>query len=107
MVLVSIMKFVIAIFILFSSVILFSRQTPEIGSKNKLFDWAFKNAKKSYMIVFHRNQKFSQGMEWRFCSKCSGLSMKASVTSLLMHTVAHSTMHSFRPKTNNQPLKKN
>ena len=29
-----------------------------------------------------------------------------SMTSLLMHTVAHSTRHSFRPKTNNQPLKK-
>ena len=29
-----------------------------------------------------------------------------SMTSLLMHTVAHSTKPSFRPKTNNQPLKK-
>ena len=29
-----------------------------------------------------------------------------SMTSLLMHNVAHSTRHSFRPKTNNQPLKK-
>ena len=29
-----------------------------------------------------------------------------SMTSLLTHTVAHSTRHSFRPKTNNQPLKK-
>ena len=29
-----------------------------------------------------------------------------SMTSLLMHTVAHSTRPSFRPKTNNQPLKK-
>jgi hypothetical protein len=29
-----------------------------------------------------------------------------SMTSLLMHTVAHFTRPSFRPKTNNQPLKK-
>ena len=29
-----------------------------------------------------------------------------SMTSLLTHTVAHSTRSSFRPKTNNQPLKK-
>ena len=28
-----------------------------------------------------------------------------SMTSLLTHTVTHSTRHSFRPKTNNQPLK--
>ena len=32
--------------------------------------------------------------------------MNISMTSLLMHTVAHSTRPSFRPKTNNQPLKK-
>ena len=32
--------------------------------------------------------------------------VKASMTSLLMHTVAHSTRPSFRLKTNNQPLKK-
>ena len=31
---------------------------------------------------------------------------KVSMTTLLMHTVAHSTTPSFRPKTNNQPLKK-
>ena len=30
----------------------------------------------------------------------------SSMTSLLTHTVAHSTRPSFRPKTNNQPLKK-
>ena len=29
-----------------------------------------------------------------------------SMTQLLTHTVAHSTMPSFRPKTNNQPIKK-
>ena len=29
-----------------------------------------------------------------------------SMTSLLAHTVPHSTRHYFRPKTNNQPLKK-
>ena len=29
-----------------------------------------------------------------------------SMTSLLTHNVPHSTRHSFRPKTNNQPLKK-
>ena len=29
-----------------------------------------------------------------------------SMTSLLTHTVAHSTRPSFRPKTNNQPIKK-
>ena len=32
--------------------------------------------------------------------------MYTSMTSLLMHTVAHSTRHSFRPKANNQSLKK-
>ena len=32
--------------------------------------------------------------------------MDISMTSLLTHTVAHSTRHSFRPKTNYQPLKK-
>ena len=32
--------------------------------------------------------------------------MYPSMTSLLTHTVAHSTRHFFRPKTNNQPLKK-
>ena len=31
---------------------------------------------------------------------------KVRMTSFLMHTVAHSTRHSSRPKTNNQPLKK-
>ena len=31
---------------------------------------------------------------------------KVSMTSLLMHNVAHSNRHSFRHKTNNQPLKK-
>ena len=30
----------------------------------------------------------------------------SSMTTLLTHTVAHSTKPSFRPKTNNQPLKK-
>ena len=30
----------------------------------------------------------------------------SSMTSLLMHNVAHSTRHSFRPKNNNQALKK-
>ena len=29
-----------------------------------------------------------------------------SMTSLLTHNVAHSTRYSFRPKTNNQPIKK-
>ena len=29
-----------------------------------------------------------------------------SMTLLLTHNVAHSTRHSFRPKTNNQPIKK-
>ena len=29
-----------------------------------------------------------------------------SMTTLLTHTVAHSTKRSFRPETNNQPLKK-
>ena len=29
-----------------------------------------------------------------------------SMTTLLMHTVAHFTRHSFRPKTNNHPIKK-
>ena len=34
------------------------------------------------------------------------LFMIISMTSLLTHNVAHSTRHSFRPKTNNQPIKK-
>ena len=33
-------------------------------------------------------------------------SLKVSMTSLLAHTLAHSTRPSFRLKTNNQPLKK-
>ena len=33
-------------------------------------------------------------------------SVNISMTSLLKHNVAHSSRHSFRPKTNNQPLKK-
>ena len=32
--------------------------------------------------------------------------LSTSMTSLLTHNVAHSTRHSFRPKTNNQPMKK-
>ena len=32
--------------------------------------------------------------------------IQSSMTTLLTHTVAHSTKPSFRPKTNNQPLKK-
>ena len=47
-------------------------------------------------------------------SKMNGFQLKLlltvqvfiSMTSLLTHTVAHSNRHSFRPKTNNQPLKK-
>ena len=31
---------------------------------------------------------------------------RLSMTSLLMHTVAHSNRHSFSLKTNNQPIKK-
>ena len=31
---------------------------------------------------------------------------KDGMTSLLTHDVAHSTRHSYRPKTNNQPIKK-
>ena len=34
-----------------------------------------------------------------------GTDLLISMTSLLTHTVAHSTRPSFRPKTNNQPLK--
>ena len=34
------------------------------------------------------------------------LALKASMTSLLTHTGAHSTRPSYRPKVNNQPLKK-
>ena len=34
------------------------------------------------------------------------LPYKVSMTTLLTHTVAHSTKPSFMPKTNNQPLKK-
>ena len=39
-------------------------------------------------------------------STISLLSSLVSMTSLLTHTVAHSTRPSFRPKTNYQPLKK-
>ena len=35
---------------------------------------------------------------------CSNV--ETSMTSILTHNVAHSTRHSFRPKTNNQPIKK-
>ena len=34
-----------------------------------------------------------------------GSEVSTSMTTLLTHTVAHSTKPSFRPKTNNQPLK--
>ena len=34
------------------------------------------------------------------------INFESHMTSLLTHTVAHSTRPSFRPKTNNQPLKK-
>ena len=36
----------------------------------------------------------------------NGQSLQVSMTSLLTHNVTHSTRHSFRPKTNNQLLKK-
>ena len=35
-----------------------------------------------------------------------GINEAYSMTTLLTHTVAHSTKPSFMPKTNNQPLKK-
>ena len=35
-----------------------------------------------------------------------GIYTEISMTSLLTHKVSHSTRHSFRPKTNNRPLKK-
>ena len=37
---------------------------------------------------------------------CAFIQVNTIMTSLLTHNVAHSTRHSFRPKTNNQPLKK-
>ena len=40
------------------------------------------------------------------CPLYTDVSAKGSMISLLMHNVAHSPRHSFRPKTNNQPIKK-
>ena len=40
------------------------------------------------------------------CYKNIRCLLKSSMTSLLTHNFAHSTRHSFRPKTNNQLLKK-
>ena len=57
---------------------------------------SFKNTILSFLSW--RNSKKSK----RACSSIRYISM----TSLLTHNVAHSTRHSFRPKTNNQPLKK-
>ena len=65
----------------------------------------------------------SQGENIEFCDEttvehldCAGKHSKAfdfegkpllaNMTSLLTHNVAHSTRHSFRPRTNNQPIKK-
>ena len=43
-----------------------------------------------------------------WCQKCSSMyaSPLTSMPSLLTHAVAHSSRPSFRPKTNNQPIKK-
>ena len=44
---------------------------------------------------------------WRFLTHHDLICIACiSMTSLLTHTVAHSTRLSFRPKTNNQPIKK-
>ena len=42
----------------------------------------------------------------RISEQCNKLCMYVNMTKILMHTVANSTKTSFRPKTNNQPLKK-
>ena len=50
-----------------------------------------------YFIKVKKNLKMTNSVTKMTCF---------SMTSLLTHTVAHFTRHSFRPKTNNQPLKK-
>ena len=47
-------------------------------------------------------------LRYKFAAKKGKYSVDAvtSMTQLLTHSVAHSTKPSFRPKTNNQPLKK-
>ena len=51
-------------------------------------------------------QKKSKGIKKPKVPDHSVEDIKGSMTSLLTHTVAHSTRPSFRLKTNNQPLKK-
>ena len=50
---------------------------------------------RGYFDYFPQSRKLLQALHWT-----------VSMTSLLTHSVAHSTRPSFRPKINNQPLKK-
>ena len=56
-----------------------------------------------FILCFQTFQSFLQHfIVWLFAFWC----MYSSMTTLLTHTVAHSTKPSFMPKTNNQPPKK-
>ena len=63
-----------------------------------------------FMLLLRFNLKIEGGKIWienaRVYMIFFRTSSKVSMTSLLTHTVAHSTRPSFRLKTNNQPLKK-
>jgi hypothetical protein len=54
--------------------------------------------------IEQRSRQSNEGKE--FCTTVCFTYTLGSMTTLLTHTVAHSTKSSFRPKTNNQPLKK-
>ena len=54
----------------------------------------------TWIQIFHQN--------WNsFYSNASNQIISNSMTSLLTHNVAHSTRHSLRPKTSNQPILEN
>ena len=53
----------------------------------------------------HEDKKFKCEICGTFATNAEDR-LKVSMTSHLTHDVAHSTRHSFRPKTNDQPFKK-
>ena len=59
-----------------------------------------------YYIIFHLANTGPNTTFRQLLASNISTSRYISMTSLLTHTVAHSTKPSFRPKTNNQPLKK-
>ena len=58
----------------------------------------------SHSILAEKQQ--TEQINYSSLSLSASLNTLHSMTTLLTHTVAHSTKPSFRPKTNNQPPKK-